>query len=62
MLFRSLLVIISLLVGAQLAGFVGVLLSVPFSVALVEFFEDSERRKRTPVEIAEVEIGSDRAM
>lgn len=41
-----LLVIVSLLAGAQLAGFVGVLLAVPLSVALVEFIEDSEKRKR----------------
>ncbi len=55
-----LLVIVSLLAGAQLAGFVGVLLSVPLSVALVEFIEDTERRKRYVPDIpstdAEVEV------
>ncbi len=57
-----LLVIISLLIGAQLAGFVGVLLSIPVSVALVEFFEDSERRRRAPAtETAEVEVKGDDA-
>jgi len=41
-----LLVIVSLIAGAELAGFIGVLLSIPISVALVEFLEDNERRKK----------------
>jgi predicted PurR-regulated permease PerM len=41
-----LLVIIALVAGAELAGFLGVLLSVPISVALVEFMDDVDRRKR----------------
>lgn len=41
-----LLVIIALVAGAELAGFLGVLLSVPISVALVEFLDDVDRRKR----------------
>lgn len=41
-----LLVIISLVAGAQLAGLVGALLAVPLSVALMEFIDDVERKKR----------------
>lgn len=41
-----LLVIIALVAGAQLAGLVGVILSIPISVALVEFMDDLDRRKR----------------
>ncbi len=40
-----LLVIISLIVGAKLAGFLGIILSVPISVALMEFVEDINKRK-----------------
>jgi predicted PurR-regulated permease PerM len=39
------LVIISLIVGAKLAGFLGVILSVPLSSFLVEIIDDFERRK-----------------
>ncbi len=41
-----LLVIIALVAGAELAGFIGIILSVPISVALVEFIDDLDRRKR----------------
>lgn len=41
-----LLVIISLIVGWKLAGFMGVLLAVPISSALVEFASDLEKRKQ----------------
>ncbi len=41
-----LLVIIALVAGAELAGFIGILLSVPISVALVEFMDDVDRKKR----------------
>lgn len=41
-----LLVIISLVAGAQLAGLLGALLAVPISVALMEFIDDVEKRKR----------------
>ncbi|MCI0566269.1 AI-2E family transporter [bacterium] len=40
-----LLVIISLLVGAELAGFLGIILSVPIAAALVEFTDDLARKK-----------------
>jgi predicted PurR-regulated permease PerM len=46
-----LLVILSLIVGAKLAGFVGILLSVPIAAALREFVNDLEaRRKRIAAE------------
>jgi predicted PurR-regulated permease PerM len=41
-----LLVIIALIAGAQLAGLAGALLAVPISVALMEFINDVEERKR----------------
>ena len=42
----SLVVIISLIIGAQLAGFMGVLLAVPLSAVLMEFAADLESRKK----------------
>ncbi len=39
------LVIISLVVGLKLAGFLGMLLSVPVSVLLMEFMDDLDKRK-----------------
>jgi predicted PurR-regulated permease PerM len=39
------LVIIALIVGAKLAGFLGILLSVPVSAALKEFVDDIQRKK-----------------
>lgn len=51
-----LLVIISLVAGAELAGFVGVILAVPISVALVEYLDDIQSRKTASiVEIAETD-------
>ncbi|MES3005879.1 MAG: AI-2E family transporter [Patescibacteria group bacterium] len=41
-----LLVIIALVAGAELAGLVGALLAVPISVALMEYLDDFEKRKR----------------
>ena len=40
-----LLVILALIVGARLAGFLGVLLSAPIAAALQEFVADIDRRK-----------------
>ncbi len=40
-----LLVILALITGAQLAGFLGVLLSVPFAATLQEFVSDIQKRK-----------------
>ena len=45
-----LLVIIALVAGAELAGIVGALLAVPVSVALMEYIDDIERRKKTTSE------------
>ena len=39
------LVILSLIIGFELAGFLGILLSVPISATLVEFVEDIQRNK-----------------
>lgn len=41
-----LLVIIALVAGAELAGFVGALLAIPVAVGLMEFIDDVERKKR----------------
>ncbi|HET8581578.1 MAG TPA: AI-2E family transporter [Candidatus Paceibacterota bacterium] len=40
-----LLVILALIIGAQLAGFLGIILSVPFSAAIQEFVHDWDRRR-----------------
>ncbi|MDP2668839.1 MAG: AI-2E family transporter [bacterium] len=44
-----LLAIISLVVGAQLGGLIGVILSVPFAVVLVEFLNDVAARKQPKI-------------
>jgi len=41
-----LMVIIALLVGAQLAGFLGIIIAVPIAAVLMEFANDMERKKR----------------
>jgi len=45
-----LLVILSLIVGGKLAGFVGVLLAVPIAAALRELVNDLETRRRKPAQ------------
>lgn len=40
-----LLVILALLAGAELAGFLGIILSVPISVTLMEFIEDIDHKR-----------------
>lgn len=40
-----LVVIVSVLIGFQLAGFWGIILAVPVAVAILEFFDDIEKRK-----------------
>lgn len=47
-----LLVIIALVAGAELAGLVGAILSVPVSVALMEYIDDVERRKKIKLQSA----------
>jgi len=41
-----LMVIIALLVGAKLAGFLGIIIAVPIAAVLMEFANDVERKKR----------------
>ncbi len=43
-----LLVILALIVGAELAGFLGVLLAIPVAAALREFLNDYDKGKRVP--------------
>jgi len=42
--------IIALVAGWQLAGFLGLILSVPISTAIIEFFDDLERNKIAKME------------
>lgn len=42
------LVILSLIVGFKLAGFLGIILSVPLASLLVEYLDDVQRSKMTP--------------
>jgi predicted PurR-regulated permease PerM len=44
------LVIIALLIGVKIAGFMGIILSVPLAAALMEFVNDVEKRKAVEVE------------
>ncbi|MFZ1987855.1 MAG: AI-2E family transporter [Minisyncoccia bacterium] len=46
-----LLVILALIAGAELAGFLGVLLSVPVAAAAQEFFSDLDRGKRKAAKV-----------
>jgi predicted PurR-regulated permease PerM len=39
------LVILALIIGAKLAGFLGILLSVPVAATLMEYFDDVQKRK-----------------
>ena len=41
----SLIIIISLVIGAQLAGLMGLLLAVPIAVVILEIIHDAERRR-----------------
>ncbi|MBP6860278.1 MAG: AI-2E family transporter [Candidatus Pacebacteria bacterium] len=47
-----LLVILALVAGAELAGFLGILLSVPIAASLQEFFADIEKGKRKAAELS----------
>ena len=44
------IVIIALIVGLKLGGFLGLLLSVPMSAALMEFYGDVQKRKQSELE------------
>ena len=48
------LVILALIIGAQLGGFLGFVLSVPIAAAVIEFVDDIERKK-----IREIEAGNE---
>ena len=50
----SLLVIISLVVGAQLFGFLGVILAIPLSAVLMEFVKDIEKKQREALKKGEI--------
>jgi predicted PurR-regulated permease PerM len=41
----SLIVILALLIGAELAGFWGIILAIPSAVCLLEFLDDMEKKK-----------------
>lgn len=41
----ALIAILALMVGAQIAGFLGIILSVPVTAALMEYFSDLEKKK-----------------
>ena len=43
----SIIVILALLVGSKLAGFFGLILSVPVAVVLMEIFNDIAEKKKT---------------
>ncbi len=47
-----LIVIISLIIGGQMAGFLGILLAVPIAAVVLEFADDVQKKKRTAREIA----------
>jgi predicted PurR-regulated permease PerM len=50
----ALIAILALLVGAQIAGFLGVLISVPVTAAIMEYINDVEKRKAK--ELKDLEI------
>jgi len=41
----ALIAVLALMVGAQIAGFLGIILSVPVTAALMEYFSDLEKKK-----------------
>lgn len=45
----AIVVILALVVGAQLAGFIGALLSVPLSAVVMELIHDARKRSQKPV-------------
>jgi len=48
-----LLVILALIIGAKLAGFLGIILSVPIAAAIQEFVHDIQKEKKILKESAE---------
>lgn len=53
-----LLVILALIVGAQIAGFLGIILSVPIAAALREFIVDVQKGKQKLIEEHEANLAS----
>jgi predicted PurR-regulated permease PerM len=51
----ALIAIVALFVGAQLAGFIGIILSVPIAAALMEYLSDVEKRKIAELALLEKE-------
>jgi len=51
----ALVAIISLIVGFQLAGFLGVLISVPVAAGIMEYLGDVDRKKKKKKEMKELE-------
>lgn len=49
----ALLVIIALLIGGKLAGFIGIILAVPIAAGLMEFANDVEKKKKRLQEVKE---------
>lgn len=49
----AIIAILSLIIGGQIAGFLGIILSVPVAAAIMEYFNDLEKRKA--VELKETE-------
>lgn len=45
----SILVILALIIGVKLGGFLGIILSVPMATTLVEYLNDVQRQKRSAV-------------
>ncbi len=50
----SFVVIISLIIGAQLFGFLGVILSIPVAAAIMEFIKDVEKKQKEALKKGEV--------
>lgn len=48
-----LVVIISLIIGFQLGGLLGVILSIPLATVFIEYIGDRERNRRTTIELGE---------
>ena len=52
------LVIIALIVGAKLAGFLGIILSVPVATAFVEYLDDFQKNKIAKMAEASAKVSS----
>ncbi|MDO8575127.1 MAG: AI-2E family transporter [bacterium] len=47
-------VILALVIGAKLAGFLGLLLSVPVAAVIMELYSDIEKRRKSAIDLVEV--------